>query len=114
MKGGPKTMDDAARWSTAFSRFSDFVRNLPVLLDADDVEQYHQILDLFEDTLDTDLSRFKVRDDRMKSAIQNPVPCWQTKLPERVERSQFVAKIWHFAHFLKSNIATPPTDTYTN
>lgn len=68
-------MSDPTKWTIAFSHFTDFVQNLPVLLDEGDVEQYHYIIGLFENALDSDLSRFKVGDDRIKRPIQNPVPC---------------------------------------
>lgn len=107
-------MSDPTKWTIAFSHFTDFVQNLPVLLDEGDVEQYHYIIGLFENALDSDLSRFKVGDDRIKRPIQNPVPCWQTKLAARVERTCFVAQIWNFAHYLKSSLATAPADNRLN
>jgi hypothetical protein len=57
-------MGDSTKWTIAFSHFTDFVQNLPALLDEDDVEQYHYIIGLFENALETDLSRFKVENDR--------------------------------------------------
>lgn len=113
-KGGTRTMGDSTEWTVAFSHFSDFVQNLPILLDESDVEQYHYIIGLFENALDSDLSRFKISEERMKSPVQNPVPCWQTKLPAKVERAHFVGQIWHFAQFLRSSVVTTSLDSPLN
>lgn len=107
-------MSDSTEWTIAFSQFTDFVENLPVLLDEGDVEQYHYIIGLFENALDTDLSLFKVRNDSIKRPVQNPVSCWQTRLPARVDRAHFVGQIWHFARFLKSSLAATPPDSRLN
>lgn len=107
-------MKDSRTWTVAFSHFCDFVQNLPVLLDEGDVEQYHYIIGLFEQALDADLSRFKVTDEQIKRPIQNPVFCWQAKLPGRVERTHFVAQIWNFTRYLESNLHTGPTDNRLN
>ena len=94
-------MSDSEKWDIAFSHFTHFVQNLPVMLDEDDVEQYHDIVGLFEDALRAELSRFKIPADRIKRPVQNPAPCWQTRLPARVDRSYFVGQVWDFAQYLK-------------
>jgi hypothetical protein len=108
------TMSDETKLTIAFSHFTDFVQNFPVLLDQGDVEQYHYVIGLLESALDADLSRFKVREDRIKHPIQNPVPGWQTKHPGRVERAHFVGQIWGLAQYLRSNLAVTSPDCRPN
>jgi hypothetical protein len=108
------TMNDETKWIIAFSHLTDFVRDFQVVLDEGDVERYHYIIGLLESALDTDLSRFKVREGRIKHPIQNPVPGRQTKHPRRVKRAYFVGQVWGLAQYLKSRLEVTSPDRRLN
>jgi hypothetical protein len=109
-----RNMDEETKLSVAFFHFTDFVQSFPVLLDEVDVEQYHHIIGLLESALHTDLTRFRIQQDRIKRAVQNPIPGWQAKHPGRVERGHFVGQIWGLAQYLKSNLKVTSPDCRPN
>jgi hypothetical protein len=97
------------KWNAAAVRFCEFVRNIPLVVDEEDVATYNDIIEEFEDSSGMDLSRFRATAERTgsNSAVK---PAWQTKLPARVSRDHFVSTVLEFAQYLRSSISPLPCD----
>ena len=100
-------------WTAAAQRFCEFVRNLPLIVDEEDVGTYNEIIEEFENASGFDLSRFRATAER-KPDPRNSKQGWQTRLPATVDRSRFVSGILEFAQFLRSSFAPPPCDGRIN
>jgi hypothetical protein len=62
-------MDDARKWTLAWSRFEAFRNHPPNWWDEEAVSQFHQIVTALEEASGEDLSSFRVPDSEMKQKI---------------------------------------------
>ena len=49
------------KWNAAAIRFCEFVRNLPIVVDEEDIATYNEIVKELEESSQMDLSRFRAR-----------------------------------------------------
>jgi hypothetical protein len=101
------------KWNAAAIRFCEFVRNLPIVVDEEDVATYNEIVEELEDSSGMDLSRFRATAQRMETN-RDPKPRWQTRLPATVSRDHLVTTILEFAQYLRSTVSPPPCDPRPN
>ena len=63
-------MDDARKWSLAWSRFEAFRNHPPNCWDENAVGQFNQIVTALEEASSEDLSLFRVPDSEMKQRVE--------------------------------------------
>lgn len=56
-------------WALAWANFDSFKNNLPEEVEDTHVNEYHQILDLMENSSGEDLSAFRIPDDKLEPKI---------------------------------------------
>ena len=61
-------LDNYTKLNIATTRFAGFVSELPHSPTENDVLEYHDILDLFEEGCEEDLSQFRIAPDKLKPA----------------------------------------------
>lgn len=101
------------KWNTAAIRFCEFVRNLPLVVDEEDVATYNEIVEELAGSSGMDLSRFRATAQRTETN-RDLKPGWQTRLPATLSRDQLVTTILEFAQYLQSTASPPPCDPGPN
>jgi hypothetical protein len=105
-------LDNKTKLNIAVTRFAGFVAELPVSPSENDVSEYHDIVELFEEGCGHDLSQFKIAPDRLKPAIGGPLPSryeWQTRLKKPpVEFRYFLGQVRGLTNYLMTVVGCRP------
>jgi hypothetical protein len=95
-------LDSYTKLNIAVVRFAGFVAELPLSLEKDDVLEYHDILELFEQGCGLDLSQFRIAPDRLKP------PCgWRLEEPS-VEFGYFLSQLRALTDYLTTVLGGRP------
>jgi hypothetical protein len=108
-------MRDHTKWNIAIARLAGFVSSLPRSPDEDQVLQYHDIIKLFEEAYEHDLSQFRIGPDRVKPKADNTTLAsraarWQTRHPKKssVEFVYFHGQVRRLIDYLKAVLGSRP------
>jgi len=78
-------MHNQTEWNIAVTRFAAFCSDIPLAPTEDDISTYHDIIKLFEDAYEHELSQFRIAPDRISKTRTETVASlqgrWQTRHP---------------------------------
>jgi hypothetical protein len=105
-------MHNQTEWNIAVTRFAAFCADIPLAPTEDDVSAYHDIVKLFEDACERDLSQFRIAPDRLSKtkteALDSLRGRWQTRHPlVVVEYRYFRGQVRGLVDFLMSALGRP-------
>jgi hypothetical protein len=103
-------LDNYTKLNIAITRFAGFVSELPHSPTENDVLEYHDILDLFEEGCEEDLSPFRIAPDKLKPAIRGTMASfcgWRFKEPS-VEFGYFLGQVRALTNYLMTVLGSRP------
>jgi hypothetical protein len=79
-------MHNQTEWNIAVTRLAAFCSDIPLAPTEDDISAYHDIVKLFEDAYEHNLSQFRIASDRISKEARSDVGDlvkgrWQTRHP---------------------------------
>jgi hypothetical protein len=106
-------MHNQTKWNIAIIRFAAFCSHMPLAPDEDDISEYHDIIKLFEDAYQHDLSQFRIAlepisEERSNPALTSLQGRWQTRHPSTnvVENRYFRGQVRGLVDFLTTVLAS--------
>jgi hypothetical protein len=108
-------MQNETKWNIAVLRFAAFASDLSVSPNEDDISEYHDIIKLFEDSHEQDLSRFRIAPDRIKPEAESTATAshsghWHTRHPKKnvVEYPYFRSQVRGLLDYLMAVLESRP------
>jgi hypothetical protein len=104
-------MHNQTEWNIAVTRFAAFCSDIPLAPTEDDISEYHNIIKLFEDAYEHDLSVFRIPLNRISNTRTETTASlrgrWQTRqLVPIVEYRYFRGQVRGLLDFIASVLSS--------